>query len=190
MFTADFGRRGLCQGNGLGTSGPPYHGGTTAAGFSNEAGVIRLRELKAGAIHHALFMSVHGWHGRVWPSAKFSGHPGEVSDPNAPALGQHIWLDMSAAKINALSVPHWQKVILHAMARYGMYVGDNGGAPWALQFESGDNYTSFGKPDPWIAYAHSLGIKGSYDSSIGRNIYYFNFSKTVDWARCLKVLKP
>ena len=41
-----------------------------------------------------------------------------------------------------------------------MYVGDDGGNSWALQFESGDNYTSFGKPDPWIAYAHSQGIKG------------------------------
>jgi len=75
---------------------------------------------------------------------------GEVNDPNAPALGQHFWLDVTPSQIDALSVPEWQKIILRAIAKYGMYVGDNGGAPWALQFESGDNYTSFGKPDPWV----------------------------------------
>jgi hypothetical protein len=47
------------------------------------------------------------------------------------------------------------------MAKYGMCVGDYGGSPWALQFESGDNYTSFADPDPWIAYARSQGIQGT-----------------------------
>jgi len=97
---------------------------------------------------------------------------------------------MTPAQINALSVPGWQKIILRAMARYGMYVGDDGGNTWGLQFESGDNYTSFGKHDPWIAYAHSQGVKGWYDSSIGRNVYYFSFKHAVAWARWLKVLKP
>jgi hypothetical protein len=105
-------------------------------------------------------------------------------------MGQHFWLDMTPAQINAQSVPGWQKIILRAMARYGMYVGDDGGNSWALQFESGDNYTSFGKHDPWIAYAHSQGIKGWYDSSIGRNTYYFSFKHAVAWGRWLKVLKP
>jgi hypothetical protein len=189
-FTANFAKRAPWDGNGLGTSGTPYQGGITAAGFSNQAGVIRASEMKAGVINHALFMSVHGWNGRVWPSAKLSGTTGEVTDPNAPAMGQHFWLDMTQAQIDALSVPEWQKIILRAMAKYGMYVGDNGGSPWALQFESGDNYTSFGQPDPWIAYAQSQGITGSYNSSIGRNVYYFNFKNAVDWGSKLKVLEP
>jgi hypothetical protein len=189
-FTANFAKRAPWDGNGLGTSGTPYQGGITAAGFSNQAGVIRASEMKAGVINHALFMSVHGWNGRVWPSAKLSGTTGEVTDPNAPAMGQHFWLDMTQAQIDALSVPEWQKIILRAMAKYGMYVGDNGGSPWALQFESGDNYTSFGQPDPWIAYAQSQRITGSYNSSIGRNVYYFNFKNAVDWGSKLKVLEP
>ena len=159
-FTANFAKRAPWDGNGLGTSGTPYQGGITAAGFSNQAGVIRLSEMKAGVINHALFMSVRGWNGRVWPSAKLSGTTGEVADPNAPAMGQHFWLDMTQPQIDALSVPEWQKIILRAMAKYGMYVGDNGGSPWALQFESGDNYTSFGQQDPWIAYAQAQGITG------------------------------
>jgi hypothetical protein len=105
-------------------------------------------------------------------------------------MGQHLWLDMSPAQINALALPDWQKIILRAMATYGMYVGDDGGAPWALQFESGDNYTSFGVPDPWVAYAKSHGIQGTYDSSIGRTVYNFNLQHAVDWGNKLKVLRP
>jgi hypothetical protein len=67
---------------------------------------------------------------------------------------------VTPSQIDALSVPEWQKIILRAMAKYGMYVGDNGGAPWALQFEAGDNYTSFGKPDPWVEDAQSQGDPG------------------------------
>jgi hypothetical protein len=188
-FTADFGRRGRWHGSGLGTSRGPSRGGITAAGFSNQAGVIRVSEMRAGVINHALFMTVNCHHGNVWPANNVGTH-GLCSLKNAPAMGQHFWLDMTPAQINALSVPGWQKIILRAMARYGMYVGDDGGNTWALQFESGDNYTSFGKHDPWIAYAHSQGIRGWYDSSIGRSVYYFSFKHAVGWGRWLKVLKP
>ena len=168
----------------------PYRGGITEAGFSNQAGVIRVSEMESGVINHALFMSVRCHHGKVWPSDSIGTH-GQCSDPeNAPAMGQHFWLDMSPAQINALAVPAWQKIILRAMARYGMYVGDDGGAPWALQFESGDNYTSFGEPDPWVAYAKSQGINGYYESSINRTVYYLNFQHAVDWGNKLKVLRP
>ena len=190
-FTANFGRRGLWRrGDGLGMSRYPYRGGITAAGFSNQAGVIRVSEMESGAINHALFMTVRCHFGNVWPADSVGTH-GLCSDPkDAPAMGQHFWLDMSPAQINALTVPAWQKIILRAMATYGMYVGDDGGAPWALQIESGDNYTSFGEPDPWVAYAKSQGIDGTYDSSIGRTVYYFNLQNAVDWGNNLKVLGP
>jgi hypothetical protein len=97
---------------------------------------------------------------------------------------------MSAAQIDALSLPQWQKIILRAMAKYGMYVGNNGGSPWALQFESGDNYTSFGDPDPWVAYARSQGIQGSHDAKTGRTLYPFSLKNAVDWKSKLKVLAP
>jgi hypothetical protein len=63
------------------------------------------------------------------------------------------------------------------MAKYGMYVGNNGGSPWALQFESGDNYTSFGDPDPWVAYARSQGIQGIHDTKTDRTLYPFSLKK-------------
>ena len=190
-FTANFGRRGLWRrGTGLGMSRYPYRGGITAAGFSNQAGVIRASEMKSGAINHALFISVRCHYGHVWPADTVGTH-GQCSDrTGAPAMGQHLWLDMTPAQINALAVPAWQKIILRAMATYGMYVGDDGGAPWALQFESGDNYTSFGVPDPWVAYAKSQGIKGTYDSAIDRTLYSLDLQHAVDWRSKLKVLQP
>jgi hypothetical protein len=105
---------------------------------------------QAGVINHALFMSGMAGTAESGPQRTSRAPLGEVNAPNAPALGQHFWLDVTPSQIDALSVPEWQKIILRAIAKYGMYVGDNGGAPWALQFESGDNYTSFGKPDPWV----------------------------------------
>ena len=188
-FTADFGRRGLWRGSGLGTSGVPSRGGTTAAGFSNQAGVIRVSEMKAGAINHALFMSVNCHHGNVWPANRVGTH-GLCSLRYAPAMGQHFWLDMTTSQINALRVPGWKKIILRAMAKYGMYVGDDGGSTWSLMFESGDNYTSFGHPDPWIAYARSRGIRGWRDPSTGRTLYYFDLKNAVNWRTKLKVLAP
>ena len=71
-----------------------------------------------------------------------------------------------------------------------MYVADDGGARWALQIESGDNYTSFGLPDPWVAYAASQGIEGTWDSAIGRTVYDLNLQHAVDWGSKLKVLRP
>jgi hypothetical protein len=188
-FTADFGRRGRWQGSGLGTTRRPSRGGTTAAGFSNQAGVIRVSEMKAGAIHHALFMSVNCHHGNVWPANNVGTH-GLCSVKNAPAMGQHFWLDMTPSQINDLSVQRWKKIILRAMAKYGMYVGDDGGSTWSLQFESGDNYTSFGHPDPWAAYARSHGIRGWHDSSIGRTLYHFDLKGAANWGTKLKVLAP
>ena len=67
----------------------------------------------------------------------------------APAMGQHFFLEMSDAEIEALPVAHWQKTILEAMARYGMFVGDTGGSGWGILIESASSFTSFGRPDPW-----------------------------------------
>jgi hypothetical protein len=191
IFKASFGKRGRWwHGSALGMNRYPYRGGTTAAGFSNQAGLIRASEMRSGAINHALFISVRCHYGHIWPADSVGTH-GQCADRRgAPAMGQHLWLDMSPAQINALAVPAWQKVILRAMATYGMYVGDDGGAPWALQFESADNYTSFGEPDPWVAYARSHGIRGSWNPAIGRTVYYFNLQHAVDWASRLKVLRP
>lgn len=179
----NFGRRGLFNGTGLGDPGPPDRGGITAARFSNALGVIRYGEVVSGVIRHALFMSVKGWHGRVPPSVpqpKTGGLTGWVDDTDAPALGQKFYLPLTDAEI--ASHPTWQQVILLAMRRFGMYVGDNGGAPWALQLESGTQYVARGKPNPWVAFAQALGAKPD-----ANGIYRLDFAAGVDLSR-LRVL--
>ena len=71
------------------------------------------------------------------------------------------------------------------MARYGMFVGDTGGSPWDLEFESGSTYTSFGYPDPIVTLAKRLGIPQEAD---GR--YHYELDDVVDWRNRLRVIDP
>ena len=166
----------------------------TAAGFALSAGIVRPAELRAGEINHALFMVVKCTNGtHVWPAAG----PGSgrscssigLSNARAPALGAHFYLEMTRAEIDALAVPKWQKTILRAMARYGMFVGDTGGNGWRIKIESGSSFTSFGKPDPWTKIAQGLGLP-SWTSSDGSTHYLYDMRGAVDWASELRVAAP
>ena len=168
------------DGRGTGDSGASANAGH----YGNLAGAIRAQEMERGEINHALFMLVKCDSGQVHYPA--GGHGAKCSDPaNAPAMGARFQLAMSDSQIDALAVPRWKKTILRAMAHYGMYVGDTGGSPWDLQFESGSTYTSFGYADRMVAFAQQAGIPRS---SSGR--YYFDLSSGVDWQRHLRVVDP
>jgi hypothetical protein len=176
------------DGDGLGAE-------ATASGFGLAAGVIRPPELADGNIDHALFMVVKCTNGTaVWPA--HSDNAGRscsdlgLPDADAPAMGQHFYLDMTDAQIDALNKPGWQKTILRAMAHYGMYVGDTGGGSWGVEFESGSSYTSFGYQDPWERLGQQLGVPTWEDPEIGRRRYIFDFQKAVDWGASLSVVAP
>lgn len=172
-------------------------GGITAAGFANGLGVIRIEELVQGQINHALFIAVNGWHGRVYPGQSGGQHSGEVADPNAPAMGQLLRLNMAASEIQALSVPDWQKTVLTAMADFGMYVGDQSGSVIALQTESDVPYVARGAAPAGVAWAKQVGLPSSqqtlYDvdqsSNVQRTVYTMDWTKGVDWTK-LQVLSP
>jgi hypothetical protein len=161
----------------------------TAAGFGLAAGIIRPQELAAGKIDHALFMVVKCTDGTsVSPASASVGRTCAsmgLPSAGAPAMGQHFFLDMSNAEINALGAPAWQKTILRAMAEYGLYVGDTGGG--FLKLESGASYTSFGQVDPWLQLAEDEGLAGWRNPSSGSMEYQFDLSDAVDWNRYLKV---
>ena len=125
----------------------------TAAHFGLLAGIIRAAEMEAGRIDHALFMTVSCTADRaVYPALGLAKTCPMPTD--APAVGQHLWLDMSSDEIAALDVPDWKKTILRALAQYGGFIGDTGGnTAFAVQFESGTSYTSFGSVDPVAAFA-------------------------------------
>ena len=160
--------------------------GGTAAEFGGLAGMIRAQEMEAGRIDHALFMVVKCVTDSpqyVYPATKEARYCPDRT--NAPATGQHFQLAMSRGEIDALAVPGWKKTILHAMAEYGMFVGDTGGSSWGLQFESGSTYTSFGHDDPMVAFAQQKGVP---DWGTGR--YWFSLREGLDWRQRLQVIDP
>lgn len=113
------------------------------------------------------------------------------SPDGAPALGERIYLEMSDEEIEDLEAAPWQRAILVAMARYGMYVEDTGATAngWALIVESGSSYTSFGRPDPWVALADTLGLPGAGETQVpGAQV--LGLQGLVDWGAKLRVAPP
>ena len=164
---------------------------TTAAWFSNLAGIIRAQEMEAGQINHALFAIVRCSDGAaVYPAKSGTtartcsslGLPGTSSVP----MGARLWLDMSDAQIDALAAPAWKKTILKALAHYGAIVGDTGAYSqkfsFGLQFESGTTYTAMGHADKMAEWAAKQGFTGRPS--------YLGLGNVVDWGRYLRVLDP
>jgi hypothetical protein len=161
--------------------------GGTAAQFGNLGGLIRAAELAAGHIDHALFMTVQCDAGRyVYPARGVGTSCAEIGQPNAdaPPMGAHFQLAMSADQIDALPVPAWKKTVLRAMATYGMFVGDTGGGSWGVMAQSGSTFTSFGYPDPMVDFARANGWI-PYD-----NLWVGNLRDGIDWSRYLRVIDP
>ena len=92
---------------------------------------------------------------------------------------------MSAARIDSLDVPEWKKTILHAMAEYGMFVGDTGGN-WVVETEGGTGYTSLGYHDPWVEFAKDHGVPYYAPD----HDYVFKLRGGVNWRRHLRVVEP
>ena len=157
-----------------------------AAGYGNAGGLIRAEELEAGAINHALLITVPCDSDQyVFPAHHVGAACASGDRGDAPAMGQRFQLNMSDAQINGLSVPVWKKTILRAMAHYGMIVGDTGGDSWAVEYESGVQYTSQGQPDKWVELAKKWKLPFSQSSGS----YAFILRDGVDWSK-LRVVDP
>jgi hypothetical protein len=168
-------------------SNSPYRG-VGQAQLGPHMGTVQIAHIRKGRIPHALFMEVRNWHGRCYPSwdaddGKDFQRGGWTPDTNAPAMGQHLWLDYTAAEIDAINAPPFAKVIWKAMAEFGLYVYDNGSAAHALDWEAAHPWLVKGLPNPWIEYANSIGLKPS------GGLYYFNVQTGIDWTR-LRALPP
>lgn len=204
-----WGGRLRVEGSGIGAAG-------TASHFGLVAGAIRGAELAAGAIDHALFVTVKygardddvsfGYGAKRGSGADGSSvYPAELGDSEAPTtptrvddappMGARFWLDMTEIEINGLTrVPAWKKTILKAMARYGAFFGDTGGPGFGFQFESGQAYTSFGVADPIVSFAADNGVTNYFDSSPGNtdrlDVFVFDMSSDLEWTRKLRVVVP
>jgi hypothetical protein len=175
-----WGGRTRIDGNGLGSA-------ATAAKFGGLAGIVRAAELSASHIDHALFMTALCDSGRyVYPargvgtSCRSLGLSGE----GAPPMGARLQLAMSSAEIDALPVAAWKKTILHAIASYGMFIGDTGGGSWGIRIESGTSFTSFGYPDPMVGFAQANAWIPYQDVWIG------HLHDGIDWSKRLRVIHP
>ena len=172
-------------------------------GFSNGSGtglmggIIRLPELVAGRIDHALFLVAGSTNAEyVYPARSYGQHCGQ---PNCPPTGQWLRLAMTPAEIDALAVADWQKTIFRALATYGGWVGDQGSgnlAALALQVEGPSTWTSYGLPNPWEAWAEQQrslpGSRvGSYPDANGRARYELDvFDAPIDWKSKLQAIDP
>jgi hypothetical protein len=171
----------------------------TAAGFAGLAGRLRVEELAAADIGHALNVVIDCSNGTaVHPVVE--GHGGQScadigkSTVNAPPMGTRLQLNMTDAEIAALKqtdgtdVPAWREKIYRAMARYGMFMGDTGsGNYFTIEYESGRQYTSVGQPDACLSYAQANGWPRDADNT--GYIGFFRFDN-VDWANRLRVIAP
>jgi hypothetical protein len=169
-------------------------GGATAGGWGLLAGVIRSDELAEGHVDHALFATVACSSGRAVAPAEGASR-GDACRPAqraaAPAIGQWLWLDMTDAEIDALAAPRWRRAILHALHRYGAYVGDTGGGRNALgfQLESDETYRSFGAAGHGEELGSRLAADPKSDVVFSGGVYRFRMAPGFPWDR-LRVLVP
>ena len=100
--------------------------GPTAAGFAGDAGLIWPSELAAGHIDHALLFAYpftkEG--GPVWPATSSDGRS---SIPGAIPEGTRVRLNPNL-NLSKLDLAPYQRTIAEALQRYGMILGDTGGA--------------------------------------------------------------
>ena len=98
-----------------------------AAGLPIFPGLVRLDEVQAGAINHAIRLTVQQSDtSHLWPARHDAG---SASNPNLPPMGARFRLKSSfdTSAFNAQT-----QVVLTAMKHYGLIVADNG-SNWFFQ---------------------------------------------------------
>ncbi len=97
-----------------------------AAGLPILPGLVRYDEVAAGAINHAIRITVpRTQRAYVWPARHFAS---SRTDANLPPMG--LWLRLRAG-FDTSGFPREAQVILDALKRHGAIVADNGSA-WYL----------------------------------------------------------
>ncbi len=117
---------------------PSANTGADAANMPLLAGLIRPEEIAQGHIDHALALTVPGIGAdpamcpathRVTTNAQQPSGYNPAVNGEAPPEGARFRLDPSVdvAAISLSAANEWQRIVLYAMQRYGMYVRDNSG---------------------------------------------------------------
>jgi hypothetical protein len=140
-------------------SGTGLGGVGEAANLGLAGGLIRGAELARGQIDHALTTTVACvQRNDVWPAR---GHGDALcSGPVGPHFGSLLQLNMSNREIAASGAPRWERTVMRAMARYGVYVVDTNGpgeSEMSLINEDDLSFTAFGYPGQLSSFVTAAG---------------------------------
>ena len=180
----------VADANGDGTVGS---GQATAARWSLLAGMLRGQDLAAGIIQHGLFGVVKCVNGKVWPALAQGRQCSAIGESmtNAPRLGDWLYLALTDAEIDALRYTNGtplhpsMRVILRAMARYGIHIGDTGGYE-LTKAESYRMYSSMGTVSP----LHQRGVAENWATYGAARVLRFRDLPTWVWTERLRVIHP
>jgi hypothetical protein len=142
--------------------GPGWGGAGTGAGASRLAGVIRISEIAAGLIPHALALQVDNSCAGVFraPAIKTDGTASRADCiPEGSLIRLNPSVDLSALPLNPA-----QRAVGRALQEYGGYVVDRGGAPLSVSFEL--DPTATGGKSVGAVYQRA-GLRWDYDSLDG-----------------------
>ena len=104
-----------------------------AAGLPILAGLVRLEEVMAGEIKHAIRFTMNSTsNGYIHPATHFAGN----SNTSLPPMGLRLRLK---ASFNTSNVTGAALVILTAMKKYGVILADNG-SDWYITGDSNDGW--------------------------------------------------
>jgi len=107
-----------------------------AAGLPILPGLVRLDEVIAGEIHHAIRFTVnHSYQGYIHPATHAAGQ----SDTTLPPMGLRLRLK---ASYDTSSSSGPTLVVLTAMKKYGIILADNG-SDWYISGESNDGWDNY-----------------------------------------------
>lgn len=173
VWGASWGAEVSLHGNGL-ESAP---GSSTASGLSTYAATIRMNEIVAGQIPHALFFSTDMAHTSAfrYPAYKTDGdNAAGVAHPIPE--GARIQLDPSIDVTVISGITAGEIAVAKALQTYGAYCGDKGGARMGFAFQlstDGNNpgqvYTNAGLAWDYFDMSHipwsSLRVLNSWDGS-------------------------
>jgi hypothetical protein len=142
-------------------SGTGLGGVAEAADLGLLGGLIRAPELAAGRIEHALVTTVPCVQYKdLWPSPAWGRGDTVCSHGGAgPRYASLLQLNMSEAEIAATHAPPWQRTLMSAMARYGIYVVDTSGPEnpdMSLLNEDDQSFTSFGYAGEMSTFVHQI----------------------------------
>jgi hypothetical protein len=122
-------------------SGSGWSGASTGAGASRLGGVIRVSEIKAGVINHALVVQSDNVCARVFraPAIKTDGNSTRT---DCIPEGARLQLDPKIDVNRIPGITPAERTVARALQRYGAYVIDRGGAPLSMSFERAPDATA------------------------------------------------